>query len=46
MGPDVFNKKTGISMVCGIDSYIDVGPAASLLRYAKGDRSLMDYAPV
>jgi len=33
-------------MVYGIDSYIDVGPAVSLLRYAKGGGWLMNYAPV
>jgi hypothetical protein len=33
-------------MVYRLDSYKDVGPAVSLLRYAKGDRRLMDYAPV
>jgi hypothetical protein len=33
-------------MVYRPDSYIDIGPAVSLLRYAKGDRQLMDYARV
>lgn len=33
-------------MVYRLDSYIDVGPAVFLLRYAKGGRRLMDYAPV
>lgn len=46
MGPDVFNKETGIYMVYRLDSYIDSGQTVSLLRYAKGDRRLMDYAPV
>jgi len=46
MGPDVFNKETGIFTFYRLDSYMDVGPAVSLLRYAKGDRWLMDYAPV
>ncbi len=32
-----FNKETGIYRVYRLDSYIDVGPAVSLLRYAKGD---------
>ena len=40
-----FNKETGIARVYHLDSYIDVGPAVSLLRYAKGDRWLPDYAP-
>jgi hypothetical protein len=46
MGPDVFNKETGISRVYPLDSSMDVGPAVSLSRYAKGDRWLLDYAPV
>jgi len=32
-------------MVYRLDSYIDVGPAVSLLLYAKGDGALPDYAP-
>ncbi len=39
-----FNKETGIYRVYRLDSYIDVGPAVSLLRYAKGDGELPDYA--
>mgnify|MGYP000960607648 CR=1 FL=1 len=38
MGPDIFNKETGITLVYRLDSYIDVGLAVSLLLYAKGDR--------
>lgn len=40
-----FNKETG-SLVYRLDFYIDGGPAVSLLRYAKGDGGLPDYAPV
>lgn len=32
-------------MVYLINSYLDVGPVVSLLRYAKGDAELLDYAP-
>ena len=46
MGPDVFDKEAGIITFYRLDSYIDVCPAVSLLGYAKGDRWLMDYAPV
>lgn len=35
----------GIFTFYRLDSYIDVGPAVSLLRYAKGDGGLPDYAP-
>ena len=28
-----------------LDCYIDIGPTVSLLRYAKGDGGLSDYAP-
>ena len=45
MVPDVFNKETGIYRVYRIDYCIDVGPAVSLLRYAKGVGGLPDYAP-
>ncbi|MGB9130113.1 MAG: hypothetical protein WCB97_10725 [Thiobacillus sp.] len=38
MGPDVFNKETGICSVYSLDSSMDTGSAVSLLRYAKGDR--------
>ena len=41
-----FNKETGIFTFYHLDFYIDVGPPVSLLRYEKGDRRLMDYAPV
>ena len=40
-----FNKETGIFTFYRLDFYIDVGPAVSLLRYAKGDGGLPDYAP-
>lgn len=39
-----FNKETGIILVYRLDSYMDVGQADSLLRYAKGDGGLPDYA--
>jgi hypothetical protein len=45
MGPDVFNKETGIYRAYHLDFYIDVGPAVSLLLYAKGDAGLPNYAP-
>lgn len=38
MGPDAFNKETSICWVYRLDSSMGVGPAVSLLRYAKGDR--------
>jgi hypothetical protein len=37
MGPDVFNKETGISRVYRIDCFMDVGPTVSLSHHAKGD---------
>lgn len=45
MGPDAFNKETGISRVYHSDSYADVGPAAPLVHYAKGGGGLLDYTP-
>ena len=40
-----FKKETGIFAVYRPDSYMDVGPAVYVLRYAKGDGELPDYAP-
>lgn len=45
MGPEVFNKVTGVFSVYRLVSYMDVGPTFSLLSYAKGDTGLPDYAP-
>lgn len=45
MGPEVFNKVTGVFSVYRLVSYMDVGPTFSLLSYAKGDAGLPDYAP-
>ena len=39
------NNETGICSVYLLDSSMDVGPAVSLLRYAKGDGGLPNYAP-
>ncbi len=45
MGPDVFNKETGISWVYHIDCYVEFCPAVWLLHYVKGSMGLMDYTP-